>query len=334
MRTPGTRNGRRRAVTLILAAALVPAAAGHAAVVEEIAAWVNGEIITRSQLMGREQTLTTQFSSRFVGDELDVQLARMRTSLLTEMIREEILMQRAEILGLELEKVYQQALDQLKAQQGITSNQELEEVLKQEGLTRDELRDTLLRFNVPDIMVNLEVRDKIVVTDDEIEKYFQKNKDEFRTRESFSIREVVIVRDRHTPEEMEDLKTKIAAEIGTGAPFTEVVEKYSEAPSRTNGGLNGPLNPGDLIAQIERTAHALEPGQVSEVLETPQALHWVSLESRTPGKDADLDSARSKIINRLKRDVFTKKLTEYFDMLMETNRVEVNPVYEKYNEPS
>jgi len=175
----------RALVAVIVCVGLCAAAASRAraAVVEEIAAWVNGQIITRSELLARENQVMTQLSSRLVGDELDRQVETARGSLLNDMVRELILLQRAEILGLELEKVFQQALTQLKEQQGIKSQEELEVVLKEEGISKDELKDTLLRFNVPDIMVNLEVREKISVTDQEAADHFEKNREKYRVEE-------------------------------------------------------------------------------------------------------------------------------------------------------
>src|SRR5262245_17326005 len=191
---------------LALCAILAPA---RAAVVEEIAASVNGRIITRSQLLQRESQLMSQLNSRYVGDELDRQIEQARGSLLTDMIREEVLIQRAEILGLELDKVFNQALTQLKEQQHIESQEELEKVLEDEGISKEELKDTLLRFNVPDIMVNLEVREKISVTDQEIEEQFAKNKENYRVEESFSIQEIVLTSEDRTTQDLNDLAAKV-----------------------------------------------------------------------------------------------------------------------------
>jgi len=317
-----------------LSVALVWVTALPAAVVEEIAAWVNGDIITRSELLQREQTMVSQLSSRLVGDELDKQLERARATLLTDMIREEILLQRAEVLGLELDKVFQQSLDQLKEQQGIKTNQELDDLLKQEGISRDELRDTLLHVNVPDIMVNLEVRDKVVVTDEEIEEYYKKHADEFKTQEEFMVREIVIVKEKHPGPELEEVGTKVTEAIASGTPFEEIVKKYSEAPSMLNEGLIGPLHRGDLLEEIETAALALQPGQVSGKISTLHAWHWVKLESLTDSKAGTLEMARGAITSRLKKEKFSGQIRKYFLMLMETNRIEVNPVYKDYDQRS
>lgn len=325
---------KARGVALGILLALVPVGPVRPVVVEEIAAWVNGEIITRSQVLERERTLVAQLSSRLVGEDLDREVARMRRTLLTDMIRELILMQRAEILGLELDKVYQQALAQLKEQQGIKTNEELERVLKEEGISKKELKETLLRYNVPDIMVNLEVRDKISVTDEEVTAYFEAHKGEFGADEQFSIREIVLTREGRTEEELQRLGAAVMEELRGGTSFNELVVKYSQAPSRFKDGLIGPFQRGDLVPEIEAAALALSVGEVSEPIPTAAGLHIIKLESHMPAREPDLEEARKTIVSRLKQEKFTKALRAYFEMLMETNRIEVNPLYRKFDQRS
>ncbi len=315
---------------LVLAAASLP----RAAVIEEIAAWVNGQIITRSDLLERERQVVAQLSSRYVGDELDKEVERARANLLSDMIREVILLQRAEILGLELDKVYQQALSQLKEQQGIKTNEDLEALLKQEGITRQELRETLLRFNVPDIMVNLEVRDKISITDQEVTDYFEKHREDFRIEESFTVQEIVLTQEGRTPEELTQLGATVMEESKAGTPFNELVVKYSQAPSRFKDGMMGPLKRGDLSAGIESAALALEPGKVSEPIPTKAGLHIIRLESHTLAKDPNLTDARAHITSKLKQEKFVAALTGYFKNLMESNLIEVNANYKQYDQRS
>jgi len=314
-----------------LVALCLAATAPRAAVVEEIVAWVNGQIITRSELMERENALVSQLSSRLVGDDLERELTRMRGTILSDMIRELILLQRAEILGLELDKVYEQALNQLKEQQGIKSNQELDNLLRQEGIDREELRKTLLRFNVPDIMVNLEVREKISVTDEEVEEYFQQNRESLRVKEEFTISEIVLLKEQHSDDELQELGASAEQDLAGGMPFNEAVVKYSEAPSRFKDGLLGTFGRGDLAPDIEAAALKLSPGEVSPPVQTPAGVHIIRLDSYTTPQDPDLEASRGEIVKRLKTQKFAKALDEYFKMLLETNRIEVNPNYKQYD---
>ena len=326
---------RRALVFAVLVAMLIlPAAPSRAVVIEEIAAWVNGQIITRSELLEREEQATAQLSSRYVGEDLDRELDKMRSSLLTDMMRETILLQRAEILGLELDRVYQQALTQLKEQQNIKTNEELEQVLKQEGITKDELRKSLLRYNVPDIMVNLEVRDKIAVSDQEVSDYYAKHTEEFRVEESFSVREIVLTQEDRTTEALAALAAKVIEESKAGTPFNELVVKYSQAPSRFKDGLIGPFKKGDLSPEIENVALKLAKGAVSDPITTKAGIHIIMLESHVVAAEPSLEAARPSIVSRLKQEKFTEALDKYFKMLMDTNLIEVNRNYKQYDRRS
>lgn len=329
MRSPS----RSAAAWLAAALALcVPAAPARAEIIEEIAASVNGKIITRSELIERERAMTGQISARFVGDELDREMERMRKNLLSDMIREEMLLQRAEVLGLELEKVYQQALNQLKDQQGIKTQEELDQVLKQEGITKDELKQTLLRYNVPDIMVNLEVREKLSVTDDEIAERFEKDREQFRVSEEFTIQEIVLMAEGRTDEELAQLGTAVMEQLKAGTAFNELVIQYSQAPSRFNDGVMGPLKRGDLSADLEAAALALKTGEVSQPIPTRAGLHIVKLQSHVLPEEPGLATARTKIIARIKQEKFVVALQKYFKELLATNRIEVHPNYKQYDQ--
>ncbi len=319
------------AVVLAVVTAVAHGSA-RAAVIEEIVAQVNGKIITRSQLMEREQQVMAQVSSRLVGDELDAAVDRARRTLLTDMIREEILLQRAEILGLELEKVFQQALQQLKENQGIKTQDELDEVLRNEGLTRDELRETLLRYNVPEIMINLEVRDKISVTEEEVSEYFDKHKDSFKIEESFTISEIVLSEEGLSGRELAELAARVEAELKSGAKFNEMVVKYSRAPSRFKDGKIGPVPKGDLASDIEKAAEALKPGEVSPPLKTRAGYHIIRLEEHVLPQDPTLENSKQRILGKLKQEKFTGELRKFFSSLMDTNLIKVNPNYKQYDD--
>lgn len=328
---PGMTLGNTAILGILSATLCALAPSARAAIVEEIAASVNGRIISRTRLLQRETQIMSQLHARFVGDELDKQVEQARGSLLTDMIREEVLIQRAEILGLELDKVFAQALTQLKEQQHIETQEELDKVLEEEGISKEELKETLLRFNVPDIMVNLEVRDKISVTDREVEEQFGKNKEKYRIEESFIIEEIVLTSEDRSQQELKDLAAKVMEEVRAGAPYNELVVKYSQAPSRFQDGKMGPLKRGELAAEIETVALALKPGEVSEPIPTRAGIHIVRLQSYTAPQEPTLENARPKITTELKQQKFAAGVENYFKMLQETNRIEVNANYKAYD---
>jgi len=319
----------RRAAVFVLALCAAGAIA-RAEIVEEVAAFINGQILTLSEMVEREGQIRQQLSRQFEGSDLEAKMADARKNLLTDMIRELLLVQRAEIMGLDLDKVYQQAVDNLKDQQGIKTNDEMNALLKQEGLTKDELRKMLLRFNVPDIMINLEVRQKIVVTDEEVKAFFEMHREEFRVEESYKIREIVLLAEGHTDAELQEIAAKIKTELAAGTAFAEAVLKYSEAPSRFQEGIIGPVSAADLSPALRAAVQKMKQGEVSEPIQMSHGLHIVQLDTKTEAKEPDVESVRAGIENKLKQEKFGQAIEDYWQRLYKENRINIPERYRAF----
>jgi parvulin-like peptidyl-prolyl isomerase len=333
--SPNSRPGRRLAAIalgVVLAAGPASLVPVRAEVVEEVAAFVNGQIVTRSELDARLEQVRGQMSRQLSGMDLEAQLNQLKKTMLSDMIRELLLLQRAEIMGLDLDKIFQQSVENLKAQQNIKTNDEFRGLLKQEGIPEDELRTILLRFNVPDIMINLEVRQKIVVAPEEVEAYFNAHRAEFRVEQTYKFREVVILAENHEEGEIEQIATKLEADLAGGLPFNEAVLKYSDAPSRFQEGEVGPLKSEDLAPAIRDELDRLEDGQVSGRIEMRHGLHYVQVEAKTVAKDKTLEEVAGGIEQLLKRERFPKEIESYWQRLYKENRVEVKPIYRVFAE--
>lgn len=322
-----------RALPAALVAAAVCLAAwpvARAEVIEEVAAFVNGQILTRSELLEREASVESQLSRQFTGQDLHEKVEQAKQNLLTDMIREVLLLQRAENLGLDLERVYKQALDNLKSQQGIKTNDEMKNLLRQEGISEDELRKILLRFNVPDIMINLEVRQKLVVTDEEIKKYYDEHSAEFKVEETYKIREIVLLAEGHTPEEIQAKTAAVMADLQAGVSFPEMVLKHSEAPSRFQEGLVGPLRAPDISEELLGSLRTLAVGEVAGPIRSEHGVHFVQLDTRTEARQPELDEVRRGIENKLKQAMFGDELEKYWKTIYEQNRIKIVDKYRAY----
>jgi parvulin-like peptidyl-prolyl isomerase len=324
------RRAARWAALLFLGALLAAGGAARAEIIEEIVAFVNGEILSRSDLREREAQIRIQLGQQFAGEDLEVRMIDVRKNILTDMVRELLLIQRAEILGLDLDRVYKSALDNLKDQQGIKTNDEMRGLLRQEGITEEEMRKILLRYNIPDIMINLEVRQKILVLDEEVETYFKEHQSEFRVAETYKFREIVILAEGHEEGELEEIASKFQADLDQGLPFSEMVLKYSEAPSRFQEGIVGPLEAPDLSDVIRDALRPLKGGEIVGPIRTPHGLHFMQLEARTEAKEPVLEDVRRGIENKVKQEKFAGELEDYWEMLYRENRIDIPTLYRAY----
>jgi hypothetical protein len=75
--------------------------------------------------------------------------------------------------------------------------------------------------------------------------------------------------------------SELRGRILAGARFEDLARRFSQDPgSAASGGDLGFFSRGEMVAQFEEATLALEPGQVSEVVETPMGLHLIRLDER------------------------------------------------------
>jgi len=281
---------RIAAVGLAGALALGLCASVRAEVVEEIVAWVNGEIITRSELEQEEQAMMSEVYRRYTGEELDAQMRVLREELLIQMIDRKILVDKAATMY-DMAKMGDAFYDSFKEQQGITDDEELAAALAREGMTMESLRQRLIEMFAPDEVLRYEVGSRVSVSDSELQAYYEEHLEDFRTPAEATIREIVLLaeddaaKERRRPE-----AEQVRARVTTGGEsFADVAREVSEAGTNTEGGLLGPLKRGELSEQLERVAFELPVGEVSEIVEMPHGLHLCTVESRIESRIPPLD---------------------------------------------
>ncbi len=166
----------------------------------------------------------------------------------------------------------------------------------------------------------IEVNPKDFVTDHDIVKYYTENPNEFLDPE------IPVVKARHIlkkfPENATDeqkAETKTAAEemlktvkegLATGTSFADLAKEHSEGPSGANGGAlrgqNPKLPPGDYFARgdmvgpfEEACFDTLNPGDVSELIETSFGYHIIKLEERNEPTPQTFPEVENEIKHKL-----------------------------------
>lgn len=83
--------------------------------------------------------------------------------------------------------------------------------------------------------------------------------------------------------------------IDNGADFAELARLQSEDASSSRGGDLGWLSPGDTVPEFERAMNALEPGQVSEPVQSPFGWHLIQVIER---RNEDMSKERQRLLAR------------------------------------
>jgi peptidyl-prolyl cis-trans isomerase SurA len=293
-----------RLPVLALAALLaLLAGACKKSVPPNVAATVNGRAITYADL---DKQYKRQFPQQPEGATPD-QVLFQKLELLRAMIDEEILLQRAEKLGLlARDEDVEARLNEIKAPY---TQEEFQKQLDAQGMTLEELKSQIRRSLSIEKLLNKEIGNQIVITDKDVAEFYNANQAMFRFPETNYHIARIVVTSGPSPEvrnlsgskaQNEDQARKkiqmIEARLKQGEDFAKVAQAFSEDPqSAPNGGDMGFI-PESALQQADpetrRVILSLAPGQISPPLRTQGGWQILKLIAREPAGQRELNDPR------------------------------------------
>ncbi len=213
-------------------------------------------------------------------------------------------------------------ISNLEQQNHITDAQ-LRAQLQSQNISYDDFRAKIRKQVEAMTMIDREVRQKIVIPENEIQIYYRNNPDEFTTtQEKFKLAQILIaVPDNASPQQVavareraEEIRKQAAK---SGADFGSLALQYSDDDSKTKGGELGEFSPGDLNDAVLAAIKNSKDGDISPVVRTKYGFHIVKVEQhQTPGLQP-LDQVRGKIRDTL----MTEQSRETFQKWLDTELI-------------
>ncbi|MHA6264324.1 peptidylprolyl isomerase [Arenibacterium sp. CAU 1754] len=114
----------------------------------------------------------------------------------------------------------------------------------------------------------------------------------------------------HILVETQEEATAIKAEIEAGADFAAVAKEKSTGPSGPNGGALNWFGLGAMVPEFETAVVALEPGQVSDPVQTQFGWHVILLNETRKAKAPSLDEVRGEIEDGLRQKAVEARIEE------------------------
>jgi parvulin-like peptidyl-prolyl isomerase len=169
-----------------------------------------------------------------------------------------------------------------------------------------------------------DVVEKISVTEDESRAYYEGHKNEFTTPAEITLREILVevpVSDRGINAAQDD-EAKAKAEAARtravgGEPFARLAAELSDAPSKANGGLIGPISRDELAPALQMQIDAMRVGDVTEPIRTQRGYQILKLETRTDTKTRTFEEARDDISQRVGDEKLRGERLKYLERLRE-----------------
>ena len=200
-------------------------------------------------------------------------------------------------------------------QKGNITEDQLRAQLKSQNVSYDEFRNTVRKQVQAMAMIDKEVRQKVLVTDAQIEAYYKQHPDEFTIKaEKYQLAQILIAVPAHAPPDQVEAARKKAEDVHTkavkGADFGDLARQFSDDDSKSKGGELGEFSPGELNDSIEAAIAKLKAGDISDVVRTQYGFHIIKVEAhQKPGSQALADAKpqiREKLLTEAAKGQFQK----------------------------
>jgi len=321
--------------SLAIVCAVLIAPAVRAEILEQILVKVNGEILTKTDLEKLQIAAIREranINPTGMNDaELGKALAEVTPQVIVDAVDEMLLLQRAKTLGYTVtDEAFNSVLDSIKKDNKIDTEEAFQAALKQEGMTLPQLRRMLEKRMLIGRVQQAEVAGHIDVTEAEEKDYYDAHTAEFATQPSVTLREIMINVPASDPRginaaAIDDAQKKaeaIRARVARGEAFDKVATETSDAPSKANGGLIGPIAKSELADDLAKMLATMKPGDITPVVRVAGGYEILKLESSTESTTLPFVDAKGQIAERLGQQRQGAKMLEYLKKLREQALIE------------
>jgi peptidyl-prolyl cis-trans isomerase SurA len=271
-------------------------------VVDGVAAVVNGDVITYSQVRmvvaPREKLLRAQFT----GQQLVDKIKEARQLALQDLIDRQLIIQSFKKDNFQIPDhfVEERVHDIIRTDFGGDRNTFIK-TLEAQNYTIGEFKKMETEKMIVQAMRGKNVKMQMVASPAKVEEYYKEHREDFTSKEQVKLRLIMI------PSHASDgnaaaqkaMADEIFGKLVNGAEFERMAQLYSEDSTREHGGDWGWIERKTLAAPLEKVAFNLPIGKISNVVEFSGNYYILKVEDKKGGETKSLADARPDIEKKL-----------------------------------
>ncbi|KIE16859.1 hypothetical protein DS62_08440, partial [Smithella sp. SC_K08D17] len=289
---------------LILWGVILLCAPAGAEVVDRIIAVVNDDIITLYEFNAAFEPYLKNIENTYKGNDKETVIKQTRSAFLQRLIDNILIEQEGKKSGTGIIVKDEEVMDVIR---DIMSKQKLsmQDFLKnlaKEGNSLDSVKKEIRTQMMRARLLRREIKSKVIVTDEEIGEYYNKNRQDYEGKETVRIKQLLLLippnADSAAIAKVRTGAMQLHKSVMAGESFDLLIVKYSQGPAAAQGGDVGFVGRGTIIPEVEKVAFSLPVGQISEVIESSVGFHIIQV--------VDKKGAGLKPITAVREEIKTK----------------------------
>jgi parvulin-like peptidyl-prolyl isomerase len=288
-----------------------------------VVARVNGEAIERWELLQALEEIETIAAHPIIASERD----RVIRGVVDRLVGHHLAAQqaRAQKLGASPAEIDASVAD---AKRDFPDEAAFQKALADAGSSLEQFRRyAQLRLELSKF-IQATIAPAAKVDDKAIEAFYAKNARDFQEPETLHASLIFV----SAPADSGAAKRKagraradgILADLRNGGDFAKIASSRSEDPgSAQNGGDLGRFERGRFEPAVDAVAFALQPGQVSDVVESPIGYYIVKSHEHQPARPLPLAEVKDQIATRLGEQLENEKFAEFVERAKARAKIEI-----------
>jgi len=281
---------------------------------------VDGAKLTQGEFEKRmSRMMMAQGLTGMPSDQIAQARSALEQNVIEEFTAQTLLLNETERQKISDDSEVADVLTKLKAD--IPKGQTFETVLQTYGMTEADLR--------ADIQKDVKIRkllDKEVAaadaTDEEVKSFYDTKREYFNIPETVHARHILVMCPAESDEAKKTEKKALAEEcrkqLLAGSDFAEMASKYSECPSKSEGGDLGTFPKGRMVPEFETAAFSQKINDIGEIIQTQYGYHIIQVLERNEAKVKSFEEVKATIVKYLKSQKRNKSVVGYIEKLKST----------------
>lgn len=317
-----------RIISICVFVTAIGMAAHGSEVVDRVVAVVNDDIISLFELNQTVRPFEEKLRDmNYPQDKEREMIFKLREEAIGKLVDQKLTDQEVKRLGIVVsEKEIDAALERIKEANYFT-DEDLRAALSKEGLTLEDYRIRMREEILRSKLVSMEVRSKIVITNDDIKAYMDKNPDKSAGEKKYHLRNILKKPMSFSSEieknsirfEMQEILSKLQK----GESFEALAKKYSNAPTASDGGELGTFGFETLSPQIRDAVKNLKAGQFTDIVATEQGYQIFLVQEIISSKDKSIEEVRTQVEDKLYKEIVEQKFRAWLENLRKQAHIKI-----------
>lgn len=300
-------------------------------VVEEIVAKVNGDIITRGELVRQREQFREELMAQGVREpQLSRQVEQRAADALKEQIDQLLLVQKGKDLTISVDSEVNKYIAQIQSEAKIADTEKFHEYVREKtGESFEDFKLQLKNRYLTQRVIGQEVGRNITIPTADLQKFYEEHKSDFVRQEMVLLREILIAPKDNSPAAIAEAEKKakdIVARARKGTEkFGDLARQNSAAATAQQDGEFGAFKPGELKKEIDEIVFKQNKGYVTDPIRLPAGFEILKVEDRYAAGQASFDEVKDQIQGKFYEEKMAPMVRTYLTQLRQNAFLEIKP---------